>query len=38
MKHGDPLLLAWQTTISRKGDDAAIFDASWQYRAELSGH
>jgi acyl-CoA synthetase (AMP-forming)/AMP-acid ligase II len=28
MKHGDPLLLAWQTTISRKGDDAAIFDSS----------
>ena len=26
MKHGDPLLLAWQTTISRKGDDAAVFD------------
>ena len=26
MKHGDSLLLAWQTTISRKGDDAAIFD------------
>ena len=28
MKDGDPLLLAWQTTISRKGDDAAIFDSS----------
>ena len=28
MKHGDPLLLAWQTTISRKGDDAAVFNAS----------
>ena len=28
MKHGDPLLLAWQTTISRKGDDAAVFDAT----------
>src|SRR6478672_13190394 len=27
MKHDDPLLLAWRTTISRKGDDAAIFDA-----------
>src|SRR5215469_3364021 len=26
MKHGDPLLCAWQTTISRKGDDPAIFD------------
>ena len=28
MKDRDPLLLAWQTTISRKGDDAAIFDSS----------
>lgn len=28
MKHGDPLLLAWQKTISRKGDDAAVFDAT----------
>jgi len=28
MKHGDPLLLAWQTTIARKGDDAAVFDAT----------
>src|SRR5260370_31885327 len=28
MKRGDSLLLAWQTTISRKGDDAAIFDAT----------
>jgi long-chain acyl-CoA synthetase len=28
MKRDDPLLLAWQTTISRKGDDAAIFDAT----------
>ena len=28
MKHSDPLLLAWQTTISHKGDDAAIFDAT----------
>src|SRR5919198_69763 len=28
MKHGDPLLLAWQTTVSRKGDDAGIFDTS----------
>src|SRR6266571_6908065 len=26
MKHDDSLLLAWQTTISRKGDDAAVFD------------
>ena len=28
MKHRDPLLLAWQATISRKGDDAAVFDAT----------
>jgi hypothetical protein len=28
MKHGDPLLRAWQTTISRKGDDTAIFDTA----------
>jgi long-chain acyl-CoA synthetase len=28
MKHADPLLLAWQTTISRKGDDAAVFDSA----------
>jgi len=28
MKVGDPLLLAWQTTISRKGNDAAVFDAT----------
>src|SRR5262245_22581910 len=28
MKHGDPLLLAWQATISCKGDDTAVFDAT----------
>jgi acyl-CoA synthetase (AMP-forming)/AMP-acid ligase II len=28
MKHGDSLLRAWQTTISRKGDDVAVFDAT----------
>src|SRR5947208_17180298 len=28
MKHGDSLLLAWQTTISCKGDDTAVFDAT----------
>ena len=28
MKHGDPLLLVWQTTISRKGDSGAIFDTT----------
>jgi acyl-CoA synthetase (AMP-forming)/AMP-acid ligase II len=26
MKHGDPLLLAWQTTVSSRGNDAAIFN------------
>ena len=28
MKHGDPLSLAWQATISRKGDDPAVFDGT----------
>jgi acyl-CoA synthetase (AMP-forming)/AMP-acid ligase II len=28
MKHTDSLLLAWQKTISRKGDAAAVFDAT----------
>jgi len=28
MKQGDPLLLAWQATISRKGDETAVFDAT----------
>src|SRR5438477_568837 len=28
MKDRDPLLIAWQATISRKGDDAAIFDSN----------
>lgn len=28
MKQDDPLLLAWQATISRRGDDPAVFDAS----------
>ena len=28
MKHDDPLLLAWQTTLSREGKDAAIFDSN----------
>src|SRR5215475_3278423 len=28
MKHRDPLLLAWQTTVSRKGNDSAVFDAT----------
>ena len=41
MKHGDPLLLAWQTTISRKGDDAAIFDATGRIARsfrDIEGH
>ena len=28
MKQGDPLPLAWHATISRKGDHAAVFDAT----------
>jgi len=28
MKHGDPLLLAWQKTMSRKAHDAAVFDTA----------
>ena len=28
MKHGDPLLLAWQTTLSRKAGGAAILDTA----------
>ena len=28
MKHRDPLLIAWQTTVSRKANDAAVFDAN----------
>ena len=28
MKHRDPILLAWQATISCRGDDPAVFDAS----------
>ncbi|MFL6553735.1 MAG: class I adenylate-forming enzyme family protein [Chthoniobacterales bacterium] len=41
MKHGDPLLIAWQTTISRKGDDAAIFDSSGRIARsfrDIEGH
>ena len=41
MKHGDSLLLAWQTTISRKGDDAAIFDATGRIARsfrDIEGH
>ena len=28
MKHGDALLTAWQATVSRKGDEVAIFDTA----------
>ena len=41
MKHGDPLLLAWQTTISRKGDDTAIFDTTGRIARsfrDIEGH
>ena len=41
MKHRDPLLLAWQTTISRKGDDAAIFDSTGRIARsfrDIEGH
>ena len=41
MKHGDSLLLAWQTTISRKGDDAAVFDATGRITRsfrDIEGH
>jgi long-chain acyl-CoA synthetase len=41
MKHGDPLLLAWQTTISHKGDDAAVFDATGRIARsfrDIEGH
>ena len=41
MKRGDSLLLAWQTTISRKGDDAAVFDATGRIARsfrDIEGH
>ena len=41
MKHGDSLLLAWQTTISRKGDDAAVFNATGRIARsfrDIEGH
>ena len=28
MKQGDPLALAWEATVARKGDDAAVFDTT----------
>jgi long-chain acyl-CoA synthetase len=41
MKRGDPLLLLWQTTISRKAGDAAVFDATGrvaQSFRDIEGH
>lgn len=41
MKHRDPLLLAWQRTISRKGDDAAVFDTTGRMARsfrDIEGH
>src|SRR4029453_16940262 len=41
MKDRDPLLLAWQKTISRKGDDAAVFDATGRIARsfrDIEGH
>jgi len=41
MKDRDPLLIAWQTTISRKGADAAIFDTAGTIARsfrEIEGH
>src|SRR4029079_13532144 len=41
MKHGDSLLLAWQQTISRKGDDAPVFDATGRIARsfrDIEGH
>ena len=41
MKHADPLLLAWQSTISRKRDDAAVFDATGRIARsfrDIEGH
>jgi long-chain acyl-CoA synthetase len=41
MKHCDPLLLAWQTTISRKGNGVAVFDATGRVARtfrDIEGH
>jgi long-chain acyl-CoA synthetase len=41
MKRGDSLLLAWRTTISRKGDNAAVFDATGRIARsfrDIEGH
>ena len=41
MKHRDPLLRTWQTTISRKGNDSAVFDAAGRVARtfrDIEGH
>jgi acyl-CoA synthetase (AMP-forming)/AMP-acid ligase II len=41
MKHRDPLLLAWQTTISHKSNDSAVFDATGRLARtfrDIEGH
>ena len=41
MKHRDPLLRTWQTTISRKGNDSAVFDATGRVArtfGDIEGH
>src|SRR5215831_12172286 len=41
MKHRDPLLRTWQTTISRKGNDSAVFDATGRVARtfrDIEGH
>jgi acyl-CoA synthetase (AMP-forming)/AMP-acid ligase II len=41
MKHGDPLLVAWQTTMLRKGDDGAVFDTAGRIARsfrDIEGH
>lgn len=41
MKHGDPLSLAWDATVSRKGSDAAVFHSSGRIARsfrDIDGH
>src|SRR5215471_16823896 len=41
MKHRDPLLRTWRTTISRKGNDSAVFDATGRVARtfrDIEGH
>jgi len=37
MKDGDPLILAWQTILSRKEDNAAVFDATGRITRSFRG-